>query len=236
MLSKWQKPAGLGRCAILLGMAWLIVACQTGQPVPDGDAGLGTASDITAEEEAALLEAQRLREEEELRQQIEAARLEAEQKELNERYQQAMDALKDGKFAVAAGLLGDLLDRQEELPLVATNLGLAHLALKDWQNAEVAFQQAIEQNPDNAVAHNHMAVVQREQGKFSDALASYQAALTINPDYAAAHLNLAILFDIYLQDLSKAAQHYESYLELQEEEDKLVSGWLTDLNRRLGKE
>ncbi len=233
MLSKRFKSAGLlGRSAVLIGMACLIVACQTGQPVPDGD-GVPPAS---AEEEAALLEAQRLKEEEELQRQIEAARLEAEQKELNERYQQAMDALKAGEFAVAASLLGDLQDRQEELPLVSTNLGLAYLSLKDWQQAENAFLQAISQDSTNAVAHNHLAVVQREQGKFSDALASYQAALTINPDYAAAHLNLAILFDIYLQDLAKAAQHYESYLELQDEEDKLVSGWLTDLKRRLGKE
>lgn len=234
MLSNCLNQSMLSRLLVVTTMAWLMVACQTGQPVPDDDSAFDSVT--TAEEEAALLEAQRLKEEEELRQQIEAARLEAEQKALNERYQQAMDALKGEEFALAAGLLSDLQSQQAELPLVSTNLGLALLAMKDWQQAENAFRQAITEDSGNAIAHNHLAVVQRHQGKFNEALTSYQAALAINPDYATAHLNLAILYDIYLQDLPSAVEHYELYMELQDEEDKLVNGWLTDLKRRLGKE
>lgn len=226
-----------GLFARLFVLALLIIpvaACQTGQPLTDDrTAGL----DITDEEQAAAeLAAQRAREAELLQQQIEAARREAELKELNDRYQQALDELKNGNYAVASSLFEDLEPQAGEFPLVTTNLGLALLAQRDWPTAEETFQRALKTNPENTIALNHRGVAQRQQGKFSAALTSYQEALTIDPDYAAAHLNIAILFDIYLQDLQKAMQHYQTYLELQKKEDKLVMGWLTDLKRRLDKQ
>ena len=218
-------------CLIIVSMT----ACQTGQSPSDGAAL--DESDLTEEERvAAELEAQRAREAELLQQQIEAARREAELKELNERYQQALDELKAKNYAVASSVLSDLEPQVDELPLLTTNLGLALLAQQEWSAAEATFQRALKRSPKDTVALNHLGVAQRQQGKFSAALTSYQEALTIDPDYAAAHLNVAILFDIYLQDLPKAMQHYQAYLELQEKEDKLVMGWLTDLKRRLDKQ
>ncbi len=223
--------------ALLAGCLTLVAGCQTGQPMSDEDAGVLPDTEMSEEERAeAELQAELARQAELLRQQVEAARREAEQKAINERYQQALEALKNKDYAIAEGLFSDLLSEQESFPFLTTNLGLSQLGQEKWQVSEDTFSRVVAADSDNAVAFNHMAIAQRRQGKFQDALASYQEALTIDPDYAAAHLNIAILFDIYLQDLPNALQHYETYLELHGKEDKLVTGWLTDLKRRLNKQ
>jgi tetratricopeptide (TPR) repeat protein len=77
-------------------------------------------------------------------------------------------------------------------------------------------------------------ILYREQGDFQAALHAYDQALTLQPDYALAHRNIGILYDLYLQQPGQALTHYKRYLELVGEDDKTVSGWVIDLERRAG--
>jgi tetratricopeptide (TPR) repeat protein len=148
-------------------------------------------------------------------------------------YEQAIAALKSGAAEQALTLLNRLSQDAPDKPRLFTNLGLAHFQLQQAKLAEQAFQQAIERNPNDAVAHNHLGILQRRQGRFQDALVEYQRAIKIDSKYAGAHMNLGILFDLYFQDLEKALQQYRKYLDLTSEENAQVAGWIIDIERRL---
>ena len=148
-------------------------------------------------------------------------------------YEEAVAALKGGDTALALELLLQVSRDAPEKPFVFTNLGLAYFKLQKLDLAEQAFSRALERNADDAVAHNHLGILQRQKGQFEDARSRYQRAIEIKDDYARAYLNLGILFDIYLQDLEKALQHYRKYQSLINEEDSQVAGWIVDIERRL---
>jgi tetratricopeptide (TPR) repeat protein len=148
-------------------------------------------------------------------------------------YGQALDALKSGDTEEALLLLKQLSQETPDKPHLFTNLGLAYFQLQQWELAERAFGQAIARNPEDAVAYNHLGILQRRKGLFQEALVQYQRAIEIDSKYAGAHFNLGILFDLYLQDLEKAVQQYRKYLDLTSEENEQVAGWIVDIERRL---
>lgn len=148
-------------------------------------------------------------------------------------YAQAVSALKRGDTDAALDLLLTVSRDAPDKPFVFTNLGLAYFELQQDEQALEAFQQAVSRNSRDAVAYNHLGVLQRRQGAFEAARQSYQRALEIDSNYALAHLNLGILFDIYLQNLEPALRHYQRYQALIGAENEQVSGWITDLERRL---
>ena len=148
-------------------------------------------------------------------------------------YQQAVTALKNGDTEVAIELLLLVSGEAPEKPYIFTNLGLAYFSTEQLELAEQAFEQAIARDPKDAVAHNHLGILQRHKGEFAQARASYERAIRIDRDYALAHLNLGILFDIYLQELELALCQYQRYQTLLGEENTQVAGWIVDIERRL---
>lgn len=165
---------------------------------------------------------------------IEVSAAESEPVDANQQfYEQALASLKSGKTERALKLLVQISNDAPEKPYVFTNLGLAYFKLQQLDLAEQAFKQAIARNNKDAVAHNHLGVLQRQKGQFNEARTHYQRAIAIDSDYASAHLNLGILFDIYLQDLKQALRHYQKYQALVSEEDTQVAGWIVDIQRRL---
>jgi len=148
-------------------------------------------------------------------------------------YTEAVSSLKSGKTEDALELLKQVSTDAPDKPYVFTNLGLAYFKLKQPDLAEKAFQEAVKRNDDDAVAHNHLGILQRHKGAFEEARKHYQRAIDIDSNYAPAYLNLGILFDIYFQDLVKALQHYQKYQALISEENSQVTGWIADIERRL---
>ena len=148
-------------------------------------------------------------------------------------YDEAITSLKNGNVDQALDLLLEVSREAPDKPYIFTNLGLAYLKLQQLDEAEQAFRQALEQNDRDAVAHNHLGILQRQKGDFTEALERYRRAIEIDDEYAQAHLNLGILYDLYLQDLEKALRQYETYLSLTSEENPQVSGWITDIQRQL---
>jgi tetratricopeptide (TPR) repeat protein len=148
-------------------------------------------------------------------------------------YGQALAALKKGDTEEALLLLKQLSQETPDKPQLFTNLGLAYFQLQQSELAERAFGQAIARNPEDAVAYNHLGILQRRKGLFQEALVQYQRAIEIDSNYALAHFNLGILFELYLQDLEKALQQYRIYLDLTSEENEQVAGWIADIERRL---
>ena len=87
-------------------------------------------------------------------------------------------------------------------------------------------------DPDHPAALNQLGLLHRKNGNFLEAEATYLKAVTVSPDYALAHYNLGILYELYLQRLESALEHFEAYQALVGE-DKQVDKWIADLKRRL---
>jgi len=148
-------------------------------------------------------------------------------------YTEAVASLKNGDTEQALELLMQVSTDAPDKPYIFTNLGLAYFKLEKLDLAEEAFQEAIIRSNKDAVAYTHLGILQRYKGQFEEARNQYQRAIRIDSDYALAHLNLGILFDLYLQDLKLALQHYQRYQALIDKEDSQVAGWIVDIQRRL---
>ncbi|MFO7604667.1 MAG: tetratricopeptide repeat protein [Gammaproteobacteria bacterium] len=148
-------------------------------------------------------------------------------------FERAVAILKSGQPSVALPLFQDMAKRYPTLAGVQVNIGIIHLQGGQTDAATAAFKRAIAINPGNAVAHHHLGIAYRQGGRFDAAREAYLQALKLNPDYAHAHLNLGILYDLYLQQLEQALQHYQQFQRLAASEDKQVDNWVIDLERRI---
>ena len=63
---------------------------------------------------------------------------------------------------------------------IASNLGLCYERIGDYGSAMDAYKQAIDINPDNAFAHNNMAVVLIRQSNYEEALQYAERAVNVN--------------------------------------------------------
>ena len=148
-------------------------------------------------------------------------------------YEAGLDALKAGDTGFAIELLEQVSISAPQKEHVFTNLGLAYFKQENYDNSELAFQQAIRLNPDDAIAYNHLGIIKRLQGRFEAARLTYQKAIRIDSEYAGAYLNLGILYDIYLQDLELALLQYKKYQALTEGANHSVDEWIIDIQRQL---
>ncbi|MEW5249773.1 tetratricopeptide repeat protein [Microbulbifer sp. 2201CG32-9] len=148
-------------------------------------------------------------------------------------FQRSLEYLRAQDYAEAIELLQSVVEREQRLPAPYVNLGIAYYKSGLRENAQKAFLRALEIEPQHPVATNELAVLYRKQGEFEQARSLYVSALAKHPDYGPLIKNLGILCDLYLQDVPCALAQFQHYLQLQPE-DKDVTIWVADLNRRTG--
>ena len=95
------------------------------------------------------------------------------------------------------------------------------------------YKQALESDPNNALAHHNLALVLWKLGNTQQALTEFEQAIMIAPDYAQAYLNRGLLHaeesktQEALIDLEQAGQLFqaqgdkEAYQEVQAQTRKL---------------
>lgn len=150
-----------------------------------------------------------------------------------ELYLQAIGSAKKDKHKLAIQYLNELIKLNPEFRQVHTSLGLALLQTNQQEQAKQAFKNAIKQDKSDAIAYNHLAIIQRQEGLFKPALENYNLAIKADPEYANAYLNLGILLDIYLQDLPKALEQYLMFQKLTDNKDERIEKWVLDIKRRI---
>ena len=91
------------------------------------------------------------------------------------------------------------------------------------------YKQALDVDPEYALAHFDLANLYDERGERGPALEHYLTALRISPNYADAHYNVALLYQGSNQAL-KAVHHWMTYLKLDPS-----SQWATIARRELAK-
>ena len=149
-------------------------------------------------------------------------------------FNDAIAAMAKKQWSQAENLLTRVTTQYPNLSGAYLNLGLVYQAKGELDKAEQAFNQAVVANVNNLDAYNQLAILKREAGDFAAAEEQYKKALAIWPFHPASHRNLGILYDLYMGKSEQALQHYQAYQQLLPEPDKLVNGWIVDLERRLG--
>ncbi len=93
-----------------------------------------------------------------------------------------------------------------------------------YDRAVAAFQRALQQNPQHALAYLGLALAHLHTNRHEDALAAFDHVLALAPSFAVAYANRGILYDRMGQH-SRALQDYRQALAL---DPKLAKGpgWL----------
>lgn len=127
----------------------------------------------------------------------------------------AIKQMKRKRFAKAIPTLEKISAAQPELAGPKLNLGIAYANLGRDQQAMEYLNQAIKLRPqlaeDQAIAWNHIGLIQVRSKQYRDAIKSYNRALSIAPGYENARFNLALLYDKYLNDPDEAVRQYKLY-------------------------
>ena len=150
-----------------------------------------------------------------------------------ERYKSGLIALSNNDNFKAEGIFNGFLVDRPELAGPYTNLALIQLKKKDYDLALELVNKALQRNPEQAQGYQLRAQIFLTRGKIIDAKKDYIKAVELKPDYINAHYNLALLYDIYLQEITLAIKHYETYLSLLKETDEATQEWVNHLRGTL---
>jgi tetratricopeptide (TPR) repeat protein len=149
-------------------------------------------------------------------------------------FEQAAAAMAGGDFVDAELRFKEFLLQYPGYPGAHVNLAIIHANNQDDTATRASVDAALALNPNHPAALNQLGMLLRRNGKFIEAEAAYLKAVTVSAEYALAHYNLGVLYELYLQRLDKALQHFETYQSLVGE-DKQVAKWITDLKRRVAR-
>jgi tetratricopeptide (TPR) repeat protein len=98
-----------------------------------------------------------------------------------------------GNPAAAIDELNDYLAAYPGDDLAWTILGHAHEDMDSLDEAQVAYDNALEINPRRFEAITGKGILHRKRGEYELAMEAYRAALAIDPDYAQAYSSMAII-------------------------------------------
>ena len=142
-------------------------------------------------------------------------------------------AMSQSSWDIAEQGLVSLVADYPQLSGPCLNLALVYQHAGDTRQAEHWYKQGIARNSNNLLAYNQYAIFLREQGRFDQAEEIYLKALAVWEPHAQTHRNIGILYDLYRGDKKAALQHFYRYQELQDEPNRVMAGWIADLERQL---
>ncbi|MBF0213118.1 MAG: tetratricopeptide repeat protein [Magnetococcales bacterium] len=97
----------------------------------------------------------------------------------------------------------------------AFNRGNLHRARHRSAEAEAAYREALQLDPNHAEAYNNLGVLLQESNRIEEAGIAFREALRLKPDYAGAWNNLGGLNSQGAENLEEAARCYQQAIHLQ---------------------
>lgn len=151
-------------------------------------------------------------------------------------FQKGIAALEAENLHEAEANFKQLIEIKPGFSGAYTNLAIVYQKRKEFSKALSLANQAIETNNNQPYAYNLRGQLRIEKGKIHDALNDFKKAVALKFEYPSAHYNLALVYDIYLQDIQKAIDHYETYQTLLDTPDKKVTEWINHLKGSLNED
>ena len=148
-------------------------------------------------------------------------------------YQKGVIALSNNELEKAQAHFTQMSELQPDMAGSWANLALISLQKEALTEAQEHVATALEKNPNMPQALNLSGYLHQKQGRVNKAKALYLQAISVKADYANAHYNLALLYDIYLQDIPMAVEHYQLYLSFIDTKDEATENWLAELKASL---
>lgn len=149
------------------------------------------------------------------------------------KFERGLSALSSRDYARARRIFGEIIKAEPGLSGPYANLALIDFKQAKYSQASKQVNRAIELNPLQSQAYHLRAQIQLKQGEIKKARDDYRRAIELNPKYLNAHYNLALLYDIYLQEIALAIDHYEIYQSLLVKKDDIVEEWINHLRGTL---
>jgi cyclophilin family peptidyl-prolyl cis-trans isomerase/tetratricopeptide (TPR) repeat protein len=114
--------------------------------------------------------------------------------------------------------------------------GRAELEAENWESAEATYQEVLEADASNAIAHSALAYVYARQGRLEEAITENLNVLDLLPGDYNSYKNLAILYQ-RMGRIDEAIQYTEQALEVAPEEDQeVLNTFLDQLRQSKGEE
>lgn len=152
---------------------------------------------------------------------------------IREKFERAIAALAARDDALARRLFGEIVSDDPQLSGPYANLALIDFRQQQFDQARTRVDKAIELNPRNPQAFHLRAQIRLHHGEIEQARQDYERAIELDPEYLNAHYNLALLYDIYLQEIALAIEHYSIYLSLLGKPDEILQDWINHLRNSL---
>lgn len=149
----------------------------------------------------------------------------------HERYNNGLTALRNDDFSKAQRIFKQFIEDKPNLAGAYSNLALIHFKNEEYEKSLDLVNKALVLNQEQAEAYQLRAQISLNKGKVHDAKNDYIKAVELKPDYANAQYNLALLYDIYLQEIALAIEHYKNYLKLINNTDEATQEWVDHLKR-----
>lgn len=146
-------------------------------------------------------------------------------------YEQALRHGQAGDYPAAAEQLERLVQQRRGRAELWAHLATAYYHSDHEPQAEKALDNALQLNPNLAIAHNLAGTMALKRAEVESAEKHFKTALKQEPRSADAHYNLGLLYDTYYQDLSSAIEHYQAYLDLVD--DERTAQWVRQLQSAL---
>jgi predicted O-linked N-acetylglucosamine transferase (SPINDLY family) len=111
---------------------------------------------------------------------------------LQAKFQQAFALHQAGQLDQARVLYEQILQQQPRHFDALHLLGVISLQAQDAPRSADLIGKAVEVNPNDPVAHNHLGIARKKLEQWQAAIASYDRAIALKSDYAEAHYNRGI--------------------------------------------
>ncbi|MFK5893305.1 MAG: tetratricopeptide repeat protein [Pseudomonadota bacterium] len=150
-----------------------------------------------------------------------------------EKYRAGITALYNNDLSKAQRIFNEFIRNKPKLAGGYANLALVHFKKKEFKKSLKQVNKALKLNPKQVQALNLRAQLYVLDGKIHKAKADYLLAVKTKPKYVNAQYNLALLYDVYLQEIELAIQHYKIYMSLLKKPDEITQDWITHLEGTL---
>lgn len=136
---------------------------------------------------------------------------------------------KAGDHSGALNILERLVEQQPHHPELWSNLATLYYQMGKPDALDQALARVQQLDPNNAQALNLAGILALDNHEPEAAQQLFAQSLEAHPNNPDAHYNLALIYDTYYQDLRRAIQHYQAYLQSLNEPDEATESWLKQL-------